>query len=104
MASSTEEVTLFDIPSKGHCACWSLNPWKTRLVLNLKNIPFKTHWIEYPDIAPTFKSYNIPPNPQGTPYSPFPPSPSHIPLKKPHHQSLTPLQQAPPSASQTAAT
>lgn len=33
-----------------------------RLILNLKGIPYKTEWIEYPDLAPTFKAYGIPPN------------------------------------------
>ncbi|KAF2726291.1 hypothetical protein K431DRAFT_299380 [Polychaeton citri CBS 116435] len=56
------EVTLFDLPSKGKNACWSLNPWKTRFALNFKGVPYKTEWIEYPDIKPTFKSYGIPSN------------------------------------------
>ena len=50
------------LPSKPPCQAWSLNPWRTRLVLNYKNIPYKTTWVEYPDIAPTFKSFGIPPN------------------------------------------
>lgn len=33
-----------------------------RLVLNLKGIPYKTEWLEYPDIAPTLKSFGLPPN------------------------------------------
>ena len=40
-----------------------------RLFLNLKGIPYKTEWIEYPDIAPTFKSLGIPPNDEGVPYT-----------------------------------
>lgn len=38
-------------------------------MLNFKNIPYKTQWIEYPDLAPTFKSFGIPPNDEGTPYT-----------------------------------
>lgn len=38
-------------------------------MLNLKGIPYKTEWIEYPDIAPTFKSFGIPPNAEGIPYT-----------------------------------
>jgi len=67
MASS--EIILYDLASKGRCACWSHNPWKIRLFLNYKEIPYKTLWIEYPDIAPTFKSLGIPPNPTGVPYT-----------------------------------
>lgn len=33
-----------------------------RLVLNFKDIPYKTEWLEYPDIAPTLKPFGIPPN------------------------------------------
>ncbi|CZT21157.1 related to putative glutathione S-transferase [Ramularia collo-cygni] len=58
----SHDITFFDLPSKGKSACWSLNPWKARLVLNYKNLPYKTQWIEYPDVAPTFKSYGIPAN------------------------------------------
>jgi len=57
------KLTLYDLPSKGHCRCWSLNPWKTRLALNFKNIDYKTEWIEYPDIASRL-SPHVPPNPK----------------------------------------
>lgn len=41
-----------------------------RLVLNLKGIPYKTEWLEYPDIAPTLKQLNIPPSePPATAYT-----------------------------------
>ena len=41
-----------------------------RLILNLKGIPYETEWLEYPDIAPTLKSFGIPPNePPATAYS-----------------------------------
>ena len=78
------EVILYDIPSKDPRRCWSLNPWKgalytvsliasriqkntdpcgiARLMLNLKGIPYKTEWLEYPDIAPTLESFGLPPN------------------------------------------
>jgi len=50
---SSGVVTLFDIPSKGK-TCWSPNTWKSRLALAYKGVPFKTEWVEYPDIKPTF--------------------------------------------------
>ncbi|CAL8583411.1 hypothetical protein XPA_009035 [Xanthoria parietina] len=75
-----QEITLFDLPSKPPNRSWSYNPWKTRIVLNYKSIPYKTHWIEFPDIAPHFESLGVPPNAQGTPYTVptihIPPSPS----------------------------
>lgn len=59
----SSEIILFDIPCKGNDPhCWSLNPWKARASLNFKNIPYKTEWTEYPDIAPTCKKLGIPPN------------------------------------------
>ena len=33
-----------------------------RAALNYKGLPYETKWIEYPDIAPTLKSFDIPPN------------------------------------------
>ncbi|KAH0841280.1 hypothetical protein AYO21_04880 [Fonsecaea monophora] len=57
----SDEVILYDLPSKGGFS-WSLNPWKTRLVLNYKGIPYKTEWVEYPDLKPTFTKFGIPPN------------------------------------------
>ncbi|UKZ79680.1 hypothetical protein TrVFT333_007440 [Trichoderma virens FT-333] len=63
-----EELVLFDLPSKDEAGnrAWSGNTWKARIVLNYKNIPYRTRWIEYPDLAPIFASYGIPPNPAST--------------------------------------
>ncbi|KAK4203952.1 hypothetical protein QBC40DRAFT_7907 [Triangularia verruculosa] len=63
-----QDVTLFDLPSQPPCKAWSLNPWKTRLLLNFKNIPYKTEWLEYPDIAARI-SPHLPPNESGSAYS-----------------------------------
>ncbi|KAL8680962.1 MAG: hypothetical protein Q9186_002862 [Xanthomendoza sp. 1 TL-2023] len=76
-----EEITLFDLPSKPPNRSWSLNPWKTRLVLHYKSLPYKTHWLEYPDVAPHLKSLSIAPNAEGTPYT----IPTiHLPATKSH--------------------
>ncbi|KAL8724358.1 MAG: hypothetical protein Q9166_007994 [cf. Caloplaca sp. 2 TL-2023] len=56
------EITLYDLPSKDPNKGWSLNPWKTRLILNYKSLPYTTHWLEYPDIEPHHKSHSISPN------------------------------------------
>ncbi|KAB2571562.1 Glutathione S-transferase-like protein ustS [Lasiodiplodia theobromae] len=58
-------VILYDLPSKGRCACWSLNPWKTRMALNYKNIEYETQWLEYPDVAPTLRAAGLAPNEGG---------------------------------------
>ncbi|PSN64503.1 hypothetical protein BS50DRAFT_636669 [Corynespora cassiicola Philippines] len=69
---SDSKFILFDLPSKGKSRCWSYNAWKARLVLNYKEIPYETQWVEYPDIEPLFKLFGITPNAPGsasTPYS-----------------------------------
>lgn len=69
----TSQVILYDLPSQQGTS-WSLNPWKSkqyntlpsvvlmttaRMILNYKDIDYKTEWIEYPDLAPTFKSLYV---------------------------------------------
>ncbi|KAM3086337.1 hypothetical protein ACMFMF_000288 [Clarireedia jacksonii] len=49
---SEPEIILYDLPSKGRCACWSLNPWKSKTSI-------------YPAILKT----GLPPNESGFPYS-----------------------------------
>ena len=86
---ASQQVELFDLPSRDPNTCWSLNPWfappspdptaslcilpaalltsgrKTRLILNYKKIPYKTVWVEYPDLAPKLKNLGLPPNQDG---------------------------------------
>ncbi|KAL5113750.1 hypothetical protein ACEQ8H_008362 [Pleosporales sp. CAS-2024a] len=65
------KLIFYDLPSKQGTA-WSLNPWKTRMVLNYKSIPYTTCWIEYPDLAPILSSFSIPPNDSSNPDYKFP--------------------------------
>jgi hypothetical protein len=51
----SSQTILYDLPSKQGTA-WSLNPWKTRLILNFKGIDYKTEWVEFPDVEPKMKS------------------------------------------------
>jgi len=60
--SSMSSIILYDLPSRDPLHCWSPNPWKTRLLLNYKKLEYTTMWMEYPQIAPTFKNVGIPPN------------------------------------------
>ena len=55
MASHSEpEVILYDLAStKG--VCFSPSVWRVRMLLNYKNIPYKTVFLEFPDIEPTLK-------------------------------------------------
>lgn len=50
------EYVLYDLPNPGRNSCWSVNTWKTRAALNFKGIPYKTEWVEFPDIAPLLQS------------------------------------------------
>jgi glutathione S-transferase len=57
-------ITFYDIPSTLRPSqAWSPNTWKTRLSLNLKSIPYKTEWIEFPHIAALCHSKGISPTP-----------------------------------------
>ncbi|KAH4075478.1 hypothetical protein HBH92_042280 [Parastagonospora nodorum] len=62
----SSQIIFYDLPSKQGTA-WSLNPWKIRMVLNFKQIPYTTSWIEYPDLAPQLSSLGIPPNDRSAP-------------------------------------
>lgn len=41
--------------------CCSVNPWKTRLALNFKGVPYSTSWVPLPDIAKVRSSLKVPP-------------------------------------------
>ncbi|THU87366.1 hypothetical protein K435DRAFT_842574 [Dendrothele bispora CBS 962.96] len=55
--SDENTLIFYDIPSK--IGAWSPNTWKTRYSLNFKGIPYKTVWVEYPDIEKTLKDLGI---------------------------------------------
>ncbi|KAJ6261099.1 hypothetical protein Dda_3764 [Drechslerella dactyloides] len=55
------KYTLFDIPTKSNPPMsWSPNVWKARGVLNYKNVPYETEWIEYPDIRVRLAAMGLP--------------------------------------------
>ncbi|KAK4541562.1 hypothetical protein LTR36_007859 [Oleoguttula mirabilis] len=60
--SNNDELILYDLARRGHCTSWSFNPWKTRLVLNYKSIPYRTEWLDHQTIAPTLTGLGVPPN------------------------------------------
>ncbi|KAF9063082.1 hypothetical protein BDP27DRAFT_1335618 [Rhodocollybia butyracea] len=53
-------ITLYDFDSKTKHP-WNMSVWKARYSLNFKNVPYKTIWIEYPDIEPTMKKLGAQP-------------------------------------------
>ncbi|KAF5363154.1 hypothetical protein D9758_008341 [Tetrapyrgos nigripes] len=64
-------ITFYDFPSKKDgVLAWNPNTLKTRFSLYYKCLPFKTIWVEYPDVESTLKAAGIAPSsikPDGTP-------------------------------------
>ncbi|KAM0185531.1 hypothetical protein ACHAPI_012152 [Fusarium lateritium] len=60
---SANTVIFFDIPTRSPQVCWSMNTWRTRLLLNYKKLEYKTEWLEYPEIKERLNQH-IPPNEQ----------------------------------------
>ncbi|KAJ7065898.1 hypothetical protein B0H15DRAFT_1028091 [Mycena belliarum] len=72
---STQPIIFYDIPSTAPGCAWSPNTWKIRYAFNLKGLPYKTTWIEYPDIADLCKSIGAEPTmirKDGSPYYSLP--------------------------------
>ncbi|KAH7233709.1 hypothetical protein BKA59DRAFT_488502 [Fusarium tricinctum] len=61
---SSDAITFFDIPTRSPQVCWSMNTWRTRLLLNYKKLKYETEWLEYPDIKERLNQH-ISPNEQG---------------------------------------
>ncbi|KAJ7160330.1 hypothetical protein C8R46DRAFT_1285980 [Mycena filopes] len=59
MASRSSIVFYDHIPTLGET--WSPNLWKTRYALNFKGLPFRTEWVEYPDIEELAEKIGAPP-------------------------------------------
>ncbi|KAK1762464.1 hypothetical protein QBC33DRAFT_501124 [Phialemonium atrogriseum] len=61
MAAQTEpEIVLYDLACTKN-VCFSPVVWRIRLMLNYKHIPYKTIFLEFPDIEPTLKGLGIVP-------------------------------------------
>ncbi|KAI0312965.1 hypothetical protein OF83DRAFT_1066364 [Amylostereum chailletii] len=61
----TDVLTFYDIPRKLEGSdqtelAWSPNTWKTRYVLNIKKIPYKTVWLEFQDVEGEMKKLGMP--------------------------------------------
>ncbi|KAF5341608.1 hypothetical protein D9758_014085 [Tetrapyrgos nigripes] len=69
-------ITFYDFPSKKDgVEGWNPFPVRIRLALKYKGIPFKTVWVEYPDVELTLKAAGIPPTtqwPDGKPWYTLP--------------------------------
>ncbi|KAF9443132.1 hypothetical protein P691DRAFT_779056 [Macrolepiota fuliginosa MF-IS2] len=54
-------ITFYDLAAKPPLTACSPNPWKARYVLNYKKLPYKTVYVEFPDIETVSKKAGIPP-------------------------------------------
>lgn len=51
-SAPTPELVLYDLKCTKD-VCFSPTVWKIRLMLNYKQIPYRTEWLEFPDIKGT---------------------------------------------------
>ncbi|KAI9462583.1 hypothetical protein HD554DRAFT_1450671 [Boletus coccyginus] len=62
-------IILYDVPSSIPQP-WAPNVWRIRLILNYKRLPYRTCWVEFPDVEKTLRAINAPPTsirPDGRP-------------------------------------
>ncbi|KAA1467421.1 hypothetical protein DENSPDRAFT_832462 [Dentipellis sp. KUC8613] len=58
----SKPILFYDIPDKAWSGqSWSPNTWRTKICLNIKGLPFKTVYVEYPDIARVCKEIGAEP-------------------------------------------
>ncbi|KAL7908182.1 hypothetical protein GGI35DRAFT_55534 [Trichoderma velutinum] len=57
-SASSDTIVFYDIGHRSPVAesCFSPNPWKSRLALNFKGVPYSTSWVGMPDIAKVRRS------------------------------------------------
>ena len=73
--TTSKPIVFYDIASREPRTTFAANPWKIRLALNLKAVPYKTEWVEMPDITSVREKLGVPANrtlPDGTPYHTLP--------------------------------
>ncbi|EUC65050.1 glutathione S-transferase, partial [Rhizoctonia solani AG-3 Rhs1AP] len=61
MAATKENPIIFYDLVGANGKSWSPNPYKTRLSLNYKGIPYRTEYIAFPDIEPKMKELGLAP-------------------------------------------
>ncbi|GAB1522998.1 hypothetical protein RhiTH_006127 [Rhizoctonia solani] len=72
MAATKENpIILYDIPNVNG-ASWSPNPYRTRLSLNYKGLPYRIEYVAYPDIEPKMKALGVAPVSNTFPYYTLP--------------------------------
>uniref|UniRef100_UPI0030131EA1 Glutathione S-transferase n=1 Tax=Colletotrichum tofieldiae TaxID=708197 RepID=UPI0030131EA1 len=62
-STTSNPIVFYDIATRPPVekTCCSPNPWKTRLALNFKDLPYSTSWVALPDISKVRGSLKVPP-------------------------------------------
>ncbi|KAK2755069.1 hypothetical protein FQN54_006597 [Arachnomyces sp. PD_36] len=68
---SSNPIIFYDIASAPPVVCFAPNPFKTRYALNFKGIPYKTEWVELPNVTKVRKSLGAAANRTHRDGSPF---------------------------------
>ncbi|KFY11001.1 hypothetical protein V492_04738 [Pseudogymnoascus sp. VKM F-4246] len=92
MAAQNEpEIVLYDLACTKN-VCFSPTVWRIRLILNYKQIPYRTVFLEFPDIEPTLKGLGIVPgeSPTGEKQKYTVPAIHHVPTNT-HIMDSTPI-------------
>ncbi|KAJ7193125.1 hypothetical protein GGX14DRAFT_593187 [Mycena pura] len=62
-ANPTAVITLYDSPGV-RSQTWVPNIWRIRFILNYKRLPYRTIWVEFPDVEATLRGIGAPPSSQ----------------------------------------
>ncbi|KAF5010810.1 hypothetical protein FDECE_3053 [Fusarium decemcellulare] len=62
--ASSGSIVLYDIAHRPPVeeSCCAPNPWKSRLALNFKGVPYSMSWVGIPDIPKVRRDLGLPPN------------------------------------------
>ncbi|RDL40354.1 Uncharacterized protein BP5553_00333 [Venustampulla echinocandica] len=62
MATSSNPIVFYDIAQRPPVTetCCAVNPWKSRLALNFKAVPYTTSWVKMPDISKVRSGLKVP--------------------------------------------
>ncbi|KAL8681720.1 MAG: hypothetical protein Q9186_002167 [Xanthomendoza sp. 1 TL-2023] len=60
MDAQKSVLTFYDIASGPPVRPFAANPWKARYALNFTNTPYRTTWVDLPDVADTRKKLGVP--------------------------------------------
>lgn len=62
MATASNPIVFYDIAQRPPVTetCCAVNPWKSRLALNFKAVPYTTSWVRMPDITKVRSGLNVP--------------------------------------------